>query len=99
MFEKFRHCRFNDCAYSHKKDRDVTRIDELEREALEMKEKYKLICVLCEGLQLQVGEIQIKNYFEERESRRNMEVSQLNESLANMLRICDNLKLEIARIN
>ena len=27
-----------------------------------------------------------------------MEVSQLNESLANMSRTCDNLKLEIARI-
>ena len=63
-----------------------------------MKEKYMLICGVCEGVKLQVGEIQIKNDFEQRESGWDREVDQLNKSLTNMSQTCDNFQLEIARI-
>ena len=48
-----------------------------------------LICGVCEGVKLQVGEIQIKNDFEERESGWDMEVDQLYKSLANMSQTCE----------
>ena len=98
MFAQFRHCKFTDCAYSHNQDKHNTRIYELEREAVEMKEKFKHICRECEELKLQVTEIPSRKGFKDSEKRRDIEVSQLNELLANMSRMCQDLKLEVSII-
>ena len=93
MFAKFRHCKFTDCAYSHNQDKHTTRIYELEREAVKIKEKFEHICGECEELKLQVTEIQSRKDVKDREKKRDIEVSQLNRSLANMSRMCKDLKL------
>jgi uncharacterized C2H2 Zn-finger protein len=98
MFAKFTHCKFTDCAYSHNVDKHTTRIDELEREAVEMKEKFEHICRDCEELKLQGTKIQSRKDVKDREKKRDIEVSQLNRSLANMSRICEDLKLEVSII-
>ena len=86
VFARFRHCKFKECAYSHVQDGNTRKIDDLDKEVVELKEHVKRVSDLVDNLR-------------DRERRRDMEVTYLKESLANMARKCEELKLEPDKIS
>ena len=77
----FQHCKFKDCAYSHVQDGNIKNIDDFGKEVEELPEYVKSMSEILDNLK-------------ERDKIRDIEVTNLKESLANMARTCEKLKLE-----
>ena len=85
VFARFRHCKFKECAYLHVQDGNITHIDKLGKEIVELKEHVKDMSKLVESLN-------------ERYRRMDIEVKIFKESLANVTKTCEELSLETKKI-
>ena len=85
VFARFRHYKFKECAYLHVQDGNITHIDELGKEIVELKENVKDLSKLVKSLN-------------ERERRMDIEVKILKESLVNMTKTCEELRVETKKI-
>ena len=81
-FGQYGHCKFTNCAYTHRQDERSTKVESLTKEVGELKETLKTLLKTYDGLKLLV--VKYENESEYRDKRTMKEINDLNETIQDL---------------
>ena len=89
-FGQYGHCKFTNCAYTHRQDQRRTKVESLTKEVGELRDSLKTLLKTYDGLKLLV--VKYENKSEYRDKRTIKEINDLKETIKDLSTLCKDLK-------